>query len=795
LDGSIHLPAQTTPFVGRLDDLREIDARLRNPACRLLTLAGPGGIGKTRLALEAATRLADAYPDRIAFVPLQTLDSPDLIVCAVADAMGPPANQTCDTVEQLLAHLSDRRLLLILDNFEHLLADANIVSDILAAAPRVKVLATSREALNLREEWLWTVGGLPYPAPGALHDANGDSLASYSAVQLFVQSAQRIRPDFSLDDEREGVARICALVDGMPLGIELAAAWVRVLSCADIATEIERNLDFLRTRARNVEERHRDIRGVLDHSWKLLCEAEQDVFKRLAVFRGSFTFDAASHVAGASLATLSALVDKSLVQRDAAGRYELHEMVRQYAERHLNAAMESSVETRDRHSHFYLAFLGQQWGDLLGSRPREALQAIETEIKNVRVAWGWATVMVLEDDLRRGLDSLAFFYDTRGWYQEGEKVLSMGVDAVRAASADPARSPLLARLLARQGMLCSSLTWHDRARALLDESLAISEALGAVDDAAFALERLGEVASFQAKDDEALRHFTASLALFRQAGNRWGEAYALNWLGLLTRDLSRRKALIQASEAIFRELDSRWGAAFVASSKGFVLFSEGDTEAALRTARDGIALCREVGIPWGVAMAYRVIGFIEHARGAYDRASAAYEQASRIALDIRLPRFMAYGAHGLAQALAAQGQIDRAREFYAVACHFTQVPQGTPHDIDLAAELPPDEYDRVVRRAKSLDPVATLKALLAGLAAPATAARDDAPPHGAGELTEREVEILALVAEGLSNRAVAERLILSTGTVKWYLSQVYGKLGVSSRTQAIARAREWGLIP
>jgi predicted ATPase/DNA-binding CsgD family transcriptional regulator len=796
---AIHnLPSQTTPFVGRTQELTEILDLLNNTACRLLTLVGPGGIGKTRLALEAGGRLLDAYADGVYFVPLQVLDSPDLIIQAITETLSLPLDQCCDPREQLLCQLQPRSLLLILDNFEHLLEGADLVSDILTEAPDVKIIVTSREALNLQEEWLWPVRAMHYPDLATAQQEGDLRLEDYSAVQLFVQSAQRIRPDFSPDHEALGVARICALVEGMPLGLELAAAWVRVLSCDEIAREIQRSLDFLETRARNVPPRHRSMRVVLDHSWNLLTSDEQDIFKRLSVFRGSFTRDAAAAVAGATLTTLSALVDKSLVRRDTSELYDLHELVRQYAERELNASLDESLQAHHDHARYYMSFLGQQWGDLLGSRPKEALQAIEQEMKNVRAAWGWASVHLLEADLLRGLDSLGFFYDTRGWYRDGEKMLALAAESVRGGSQDPQRSLLLGKILAWQGMLCNSLTRFDDARALLQEGLAIFHRLESGPDIAFGLGRLGEVADFEGRTPDARRYFEESLQVYRAVGDRWGEAWVLNWLGILADESDTRHALVKQSAAIFRELGSLWGTAVLIPIQGFMAIPEGDYAEVRRIAQEGLVLCREIGIQWGVALSYWLLGYSDQAMGNYRDAVQAFTQALRISMDIHLPRYVAYTAYGMGQILGTLGLDEQALEAFAIAYHYFSGHQEKPDFIDFQSVASPEMLAAIQARARTIDPDAALKALLAelpGSAGPVAAASPETVLAPGGEaLTGRELEILTLAAAGMSNRDIAERLFLSTGTVKWYLSQVYGKLGVSSRTQAVAYARERGLI-
>jgi predicted ATPase len=323
----INLPPQPTPFIGREYEISQITALLAEPTCRLLTLVGPGGIGKTRLALEAAGLQRSAFAQGAYLVPLQPLSSPEFIVPAIAETLHFQFYSVDDPKHQLLDYLRDRSLLLVMDNFEHLLNSAQLISEILAFAPDVKVLATSRERLNLLEEWVLDVQGLSAPA-----NETETEILDYDAVQLFLQSAQRIQVGFTLTDaQKPAVARICHLVGGMPLGLELAAAWVRALACEEIADEIERGLDLLATSARNVEPRHRTMRIVLDHSWNLLTNIERDVFQRLSVFKGGFRKEAAQNVTGTSIQTLSALVDKSLIRVSANGRYEQHELLWQYA--------------------------------------------------------------------------------------------------------------------------------------------------------------------------------------------------------------------------------------------------------------------------------------------------------------------------------------------------------------------------------------------------------------------------------------------------------------------------------
>ncbi|MGH8631367.1 MAG: ATP-binding protein, partial [Burkholderiales bacterium] len=358
-----NLPTPPTPLIGRERELAEMARLLGDPQCRLLTLAGPGGIGKTRLAIEAADHQREAFADGAHFVSLAPIRSAEFIVPAIADAIGFAFYGAEDPKAQLLNYLSGKAPLLVLDNLEHLLEGVALLAEILERGPAVKLLATSRERLNLHGEWVLDIQGLPFP-----DEAGSAEVEGYSAVALFVQTARRAHVDFVLAaEERPAVARICRLVEGMPLGIELAAAWVRTLSCREIAQEIERNLadprqgmDFLAASMRDVPERHRSIRAAFDHSWNLLSAEEQQVMRQLSVFRGGFRREAAEQVAGATLPLLSALVDKSLLRRTEAGRFDLHELVRQYAAAQLQADPQDEFVTCERFSHYYAVWLQRQ---------------------------------------------------------------------------------------------------------------------------------------------------------------------------------------------------------------------------------------------------------------------------------------------------------------------------------------------------------------------------------------------------------------------------------------------------
>jgi len=366
----LNLPAQPTPFVGRTTELAQMEGLLQEPETRLITLVGAGGMGKTRLALQAAAQAhrRGLFLHGVYFVPLEGVDSALQLATAAAQAMGLQFSGSQEPTVQLLTYLQAREILLVLDNLEHLAGADEWVGLLAQACPRLCLLVTSRERLNLRGERLLELSGLDVPLA-----LPGKELAGYSAAQLFLNSARNADPAFTFNAENaEVVGRICRLVTGHPLAIELAAAWVRHLSCHEIAGEIERNLGFLATTQKNVPARHRSLQAAFEHSWALLNDEERNTFARLAVFRSGCDRTAATTVTNSRFPILVALCDKSLLRRDAGGRYALHELLRQYAEVKLQAEPQAYTETQARHSQYYVQFLAAREDAQNDARQHEA---------------------------------------------------------------------------------------------------------------------------------------------------------------------------------------------------------------------------------------------------------------------------------------------------------------------------------------------------------------------------------------------------------------------------------------
>lgn len=520
------LPAWTTRFVGREHELNDLTRLVWNEQVRLVTLLAIGGMGKTRLALACAESWQDRFRDGVFFVPLTSLTLPDQLLFAIAGRIGcvfqadkrPPKRQ-------LLDFLSGKNVLLMLDNFEHLLESSPVVSEILEAAPEVRVLVTSRERLNLVAESVFTLSGLNYPTQ------NGDNLFSYAAIRLFLQTARRVQPNF-IPDDPNSVMRLCQLVQGMPLAIELAASHIRLLSTGDIVSEIERSLDFLGVTARDLPERLRSIRAVFEWSWGRLTAEEQAVFRRWAVFRGSPAREAVTVVTGASLPTLSSLVDKALLWRNPlTHRFETHELLRQAAEEKLEQAGEVA-SIRARFSRFYLSLLQARQTHFQDSRQIDAVAEIRHDIPNILQALQWAVQERNYALLNPVLHSLWLYYHISGQLQDGWTVFSEVGTTLQESQPDPRSKGVLGALLAYQARLCVELGHHDMADWLADQSQPLLDHSGTDDDRAFLALTRGWRNMLAWRATEAIRpHFQRALALYQKSGNMWGTALALYGMG------------------------------------------------------------------------------------------------------------------------------------------------------------------------------------------------------------------------------------------------------------------------
>jgi predicted ATPase/Tfp pilus assembly protein PilF len=694
----VRLPAQTTPFIGRSAELAELDQLLRGPDVRAVTIIGPGGMGKSRLALEAGRRFASSAGgvDRsslgslgtvgslatlgpgapllgVFFVDLSPLGSPELLVSAVAEALGFQFKPGSDAKRQLLDYLREKRLLLLLDNFEHVIAGAAFVNDLLQTAAGLKVLATSRERLGLRAEAQFTLSGMSMSQGSAPADVAQDS-----AVQLFVDSARRMRFGFEPTPEEAGqIAQICRLVHGMPLGILLAAAWIDTLSLSEIAGEIGKNMDFLQSQASDLPSRQQSIRAVFDHSWDLLRPEEQTALAAISIFRGGFTRAAAEAVAKASLRTLSALVSKSLLRRvPQTGRYEIHELLRQYAEGRLRIDPLEHAAAIDRLTAFYAGFLHERRASVLAARRQDVFGEIHADLDNIRVAWQRMVEQAQAEPLLRSLPALSQFYMTRRSRSEAAQMLGSAASAFAAADREGSLEArkvlglsltwqaLFSDMQGRKGVavelvkrgaalfsnlkrdsdhgvvlvsfawVCAGVAEPGEVVAALEEGLAIHRASGdtgwlvraLVMSVRVYLGALGDLA----KAEACLREAVALQKSFGDGSIVFPDSLAT--LGLIRSEQGHRREgcdLVLEALRSAEEIDDAWtlllGLQFAARTHRDL----GDYEAAERFVRRAIAHARELGSVDTVGWCHLTLGGILRDRGRLAEAIAQYDEGAR----------------------------------------------------------------------------------------------------------------------------------------------------------------------
>ena len=693
-----NLPPQPNELIGRERELRELERALADPRTRLITIVGPGGAGKSRLALQAAASQVQARLHGVWFAPLETLASAGGLPAAIGACLGFSFKGSLPLKVQLLERLQDREVLMVLDNFEHLLEGADLLAEILEKAPQVKILVTSRQRLNLREERLFQLSGLEYPGPG-----QADAWQAYPAVRLFIEAGRRARNGFSPGEkEREAILQICRLVDGMPLGIEMAAAWAGHLSPQEIASAIQTNLGSLATSYRNVPERHHSLRAAFDHSWSLLVESERGALRRASIFRGGFTARAAASAAGVSVQALGALLDKSLLQAapqaDGRTRYRLHALVRQFAyEKLLEAGEEQSLH--EKHLAYYLGF-GEEASPLL-SGPEQAhwVRRLEQEHPNLLAALEWSAGR--EETRLAGLKlavALAPFWEIRGYFAEGLARLRASLDSCRDVPAGLRVKALLgagrlaflsgehdfSRLVYEQSLrMCrasqdsvglldalnglvavlTDLGDYRQAGQLGEEALARARQSGDQDKIALAANNLGLLGWYQGDYRSARRYLEESLRLRRLTGNQLGIGYGLNNLALVTLDEGRHEEaarLLEESLAIRRKVGDRRGTAFVLGNLGLVAKYRGDFKAAAALFEEDLAIRRELGDRHYISHTLCNLGSTDLALGDYTRARRCYEEGLAIAHRLEDPSIVAFLSRGLGSLHSDLGESEAA---------------------------------------------------------------------------------------------------------------------------------------
>jgi predicted ATPase/DNA-binding NarL/FixJ family response regulator/DNA-binding XRE family transcriptional regulator len=779
------LPLPLDPLIGRHADLQRLQRVVLDERHHLVTVLGTGGIGKTRLALQAAADLAPSFADGVAFMALASMADVANVCQAIAEAIGcqlPPAQ---DVESALLAFLRDRALLLILDNLEHLLGPAqgdqlcDLLTRLLHEAPDVYLIVTSRERLRLRHEWVIELDGLAVPA-----DEDPSTIARADAVMLFLERARQAVDDFALTSEnRSSVARICRRLDGLPLALELAAAQVSFLPPAVLLARLDQALPLLEGGARDLPSRQRTMRAAIGWSYDLLSPDERTLFHRLAVFVGGFRLEAAEAVGGGGdlpadqvLRVLRRLVDQSLVVRDSAGgdreRYRLLEPVRQFALEQLEQSGEAR-SVREGHAAFFVALADEAYPALRSAVQVEWLARLDREYPNLREAMSFLIAQRATATVTGLGWALWLFHWMRGHFSEGRRwmewVLGQGADVPSQV----------------------------RARALLTACV---------------------LAYGQADYAQAEVYVEESATRYRARADAEGLARTAAMSGLIAAGLGQYdRAVTLLDEGVRRYLaiGEKWGAALTLIYWAVIPLNHGDYASAVRLTEQAIPLARETGDRVSAYTALYNLALVAQSRHDCAEAARLFREALILSIEMGDAGNMAYCLEGLATVAAIQGKVEHAARLWGAAevllergeaAVYAYTPDRTVYAQAVAAarsQLDAQRWNEAWAEGRAMR-IEQVVADAMGTDSTNTGSGTAVMKQGSSEgvlvaatgevLTRREVEVLGLIAQGLRNREIAERLVISEKTVQNHISNIFAKIGVADRSQAIVRALQDGLI-
>ena len=859
--GTNQFPLPRTPLIGRDHEVALVRALVLRDDVPLVTLTGPGGVGKTRLALSVAAAAADDFPDGVAFVPLAAIRDPNLVASAIAQTLGVREGGDEPLAARLPVLLQDQALLLVLDNFEQVVDAAPLVSDLLVRCPRLTCLVTSRAVLRIAGEHAFPVAPLPLPPPSPTTTA--ERVGAFPAARLFVRRAQATRHDFRLTDANAGaVAAICRRLDGLPLAIELAAVRVRHLTPTELAGRLladERGgaLRVLRSGPRDAPDRQQTLRYAVAWSHDLLAPRERALFRRLAVFVGGFTLDAAEAVVNVAedadsdvVEGLATLVDQSLLHQEegpgGASRYGMLETVREFALEHLAASGEELV-IHDAHAAYFLALAERAALQFHTERQQLWQDRLEAEHANLRSVLTWLEQRGDVDRALRLSVALWRFWQRRGYWEEGRgwliRLLNLAAtsDAVEPATWAAAltgavwlahyrndfaavrtslqdglersrrlgRADVLVDVLQGQALVAQSLGENQRATALYDEALALTRTLGnpvktaeALLNLSLATREIGEYARASTLAEEALA--------LQPAVGRHGRARALLALGDVGRDLGESAAArLRCSESlqIFRELGDPLGEGFSLHNLAVAAYREGNLALACALIDESVAIFRRFEVGRALAEALVSAGPILDAAGEPEAALAKLSESLRLAWRVGPRWVIAAALEGIAR-MAAGDRQERAAVELAGRAAALRTEIGVPVPPSGRAEL--ERTLATLWTALGSDAFATAWAwgqaralpdaiaAAAGvrIASPRRAARAAGTSESgrASELTPRELDVLRLLVTGKTDREIAAALFIGSRTVQTHVAHIFAKFGVNARAEAAALAVREGLV-